>query len=96
MTQKDILNFLDTHKDELRDKYSLVKVGLFGSYAKDLANEESDIDLYVEFENKSFKNVARVWNYFEEHLGKKIDLFYPHKNMRKSLKESIESEVIYG
>ncbi len=96
MTKAYILDFLKTHQSELKERYSLVQIGLFGSYAKDAANEESDIDLYAEFENKKFKNIAGLWNYLEEQLGKKIDLFYVHKNMRSSLKESIEREVIYG
>jgi len=96
MTKEYILDFLNTHRTELYERYGLVKVGLFGSYAKGNASEESDIDLYAEFENKKFKNIASAWNYFEEQFGKKIDLFYAHKNMRASLKKSIESEVIYG
>ena len=96
MTKKYILNFLKTHENELREKYSIVKVGLFGSYATGEETDESDIDLYAEFKDKKFKNIAGVWNYLEKELGKKIDLFYPHKNMRPSLKESIENEVIYG
>ncbi len=96
MTKTFILEFLKSHQNELRERYSLVKIGLFGSYAKGSANDESDIDLYAEFEEKKFKNIAGAWNYLEEQFGKKIDLFYAHKNMRPSLKESIEREVIYG
>ncbi len=44
----------------------------------------------------NFRNIAGAWNYLEEAFGKKVDLFYSHKNMRPSLKESIENEVIYG
>jgi predicted nucleotidyltransferase len=96
LTKDLILNFFTDHKDELREKYSLVKVGLFGSYAKGSATLESDIDIYAEFEDKKFKNIAGAWNYFEEAFGTKIDLLYPHKNMRDSLKQNIEREVIYG
>ena len=95
MTKYEILNFLKTHQNELKEKYSLVKIGLFGSYAKGTATDDSDIDLYAEFEEKKFRNIAGAWNYLEQEFGKKIDLFYPHKNMRPSLKESIEKEVIY-
>ncbi len=96
MTKTYILNFLKTHKDELKEKYGLLDIGLFGSYAKGTENENSDIDFYVKFKDKKFKNIAGVWNYLESAFGKKIDLFYPHKNMRRSLKENIENEVIYG
>jgi len=96
MTKIDIMNFLQSHKEELREKYGLIKIGLFGSYAKDCATEDSDIDLYVEFKEKKFKYIAGAWNYLEEHFGKKVDLYYSHKNKRKALKDSIEQEVIYG
>jgi len=96
MTKSEIIYFLKTHQEELKERYSLVKIGLFGSYAKDQATQESDIDLYAEFEEKKFKNIAGAWNYLEAALGKKIDLVYFHKNMRPSLKESIERDVIYG
>jgi len=96
MTKAYILDFLKTHKNELKQQYGLLEIGLFGSYAKGTENENSDIDLYAEFKDKKFKNIAGAWNYLELELGKKIDLFYPHKNMRPSLKESIENEVIYG
>jgi len=95
MTKTDIFNFLNTNKNELRDNFSLIHIGLFGSYAKDTATNESDIDLYAEFEIKKFKNIAGAWNFIENGLGAKIDLFYPHKNMRQALKKNIEKEVIY-
>jgi predicted nucleotidyltransferase len=96
MTRAYILEFLRTHQGELKERFGLVRIGLFGSYAHDRANDNSDIDLYAEFENKKFKNIAGVWNYLEEQLGKKVDLFYSHKNMRSSLKENIENDVLYG
>lgn len=52
VTKELILEFFVNHKDELRERYSLVKVGLFGSYAKGVATPESDIDIYAEFEDK--------------------------------------------
>lgn len=96
MHKDDIIGFLHEHKDELLEKFSIVRIGLFGSYAKGSATDESDIDLYAEFKEKKFRNIAGAWNYLENSLGKKIDLFYPHDNMRIDLKKSIEKEVIYG
>ena len=96
MTKSDIIHFLQMHKNELYEKYGLIKIGLFGSYAQGCFNDESDIDIYAEFKEKKFKYIAGTWNYLEKNLEKKVDLFYPHKNMRKSLKESIEKEIIYG
>ena len=96
MTKEEILLFLQEHKEELHEKYSLIKIGLFGSYAKGCSTDKSDIDIYAEFEEKKFKNIAGTWTFLEKNLEKKVDLFYPHKNMRKALKDSIEKETIYG
>jgi len=96
MTRQDILNFLSEHREEMNERFSLIRIGLFGSYARGDADADSDIDLYADFEEKKFKNIAGAWNYLEAALGKKIDLLYPHNNMRMSLKKSIEKEVVYG
>ena len=37
VTKELVLDFFVNHKDELREKYSLVEVGLFGNYAKGAA-----------------------------------------------------------
>jgi hypothetical protein len=96
MTKADILHFLSEHKEELHQRYGLTKIGLYGSYANGTSTEMSDIDIYAEFEEKKFKYIAGAWNYLEQNLEKKVDLFYPHKNMRKALRDSIEDEIIYG
>ena len=96
LTKEDILCFLREHKEELREKYGLTKIGLFGSYANGCSTDKSDIDVYAEFEERKFKYIAGTWTFLEKNLEKKVDLFYPHKNMRKALKDTIEKETIYG
>ena len=54
MKREDILNFLSNNKKSL-NKYGVKNVALFGSYVKDTATKESDIDFLVEFK-KSKKN----------------------------------------
>jgi len=93
--QKDyILITLKQLFPKLKDKYSVKKIGLFGSFANDKATSKSDIDIYVEFQNKNFDNVTGCWNYLEEVFHKKIDLIYPHKYSKNI--ENIKNKVIYG
>ena len=96
MTKEEILDVLKSHREELRQRYDIVKIGLFGSYAKESAGPESDIDIYVEFGKRTLHNVAGAWNYLEEKLGKKVDLFYPHENVRPHMRESIGRETLFG
>jgi hypothetical protein len=96
MTKEYILTFLKEHKDELHQKYSITDIGLFGSYVAGTATDDSDIDLYANFEKKTFRNIAGAWSFLEASLHKKIDLLHQHKNMRPSLKHSIEDTIAYG
>ena len=52
MTRDQILDFLHQHKQEMHDRFGVVKVGLFGSYARGEAREDSDIDIAVELEGE--------------------------------------------
>lgn len=95
-TKESILHTITLNRDALEQKYGLQKIGLFGSYAKDCANDASDIDIYAEFATPKFHNIAGAWNALESLLGKKVDLFYPHKNMRETLFQNIQREVVFG
>ena len=70
-TIKEIRNILQ----EICDKYSISKAGIFGSYAKGNATEKSDIDLLVEF-NDSF-DLYKYNEFIEElnaYFNKNIDV----------------------
>ena len=96
MTKNDILNELSKNKDYIQEHFEVEKIGLFGSYAKDKATSQSDIDIYVEFRHKTFDNLAGLWNYLEELYHKKIDLFHKHKNNNQVIMSNIQKDVIYG
>ncbi len=96
MTKNDILETLKKEKSYLQETYEVDKIGLFGSYAKDTQTQDSDIDIYVEFKHKTFRNIAGLWVYLEEIYNKKIDLLHKHKRSKGAIFESIQKEVIYG
>jgi len=50
LSKNEILAFLSEHKVALFAEYQLVKIGLFGSFARNEITEESDIDIIVEFQ----------------------------------------------
>jgi len=51
MTKNEILTFLKDKKAYLQQHFGVISIGLFGSYARGEANEESDIDIAVEIES---------------------------------------------
>ena len=95
-TTIDILNKLNQHKKILTQNYSVITIGIFGSYATGNATEDSDIDIYTVVQDRSFQNIASLWNYLEKIFNKKVDLFYLHNNINPSLHKKIQNEIIYG
>ena len=66
MTKDEILITLEKEKPYLQEKYGVEKIGLFGSYARNEATQESDIDIYVELKENRFMLLAGLWNYLDD------------------------------
>ena len=49
MTVEEIRKILREHKDELRKKYGVLEIGIFGSYVRGEQEKDSDVDILVEF-----------------------------------------------
>jgi predicted nucleotidyltransferase len=43
MTRDEILDFLRQHKQEMHDRFGVIKIGLFGSYVRGDAREDSEV-----------------------------------------------------
>lgn len=94
MTKEDILNFLRIHKQELQNNFSLTKIGLFGSYAKDMAHENSDIDIVIESNKKDFFLREDLKEYLESNFKLPVDVGYID-SIRTYYKNKIEKDIIY-
>ncbi len=81
MTTKSKLNrdtvvaILQKHKEVLRGRFGVTDISLFGSFARDEATEESDIDVIVKFEcEPSFSTYFGAQVYLQELFGRDVDL----------------------
>ena len=69
----EILSTLAGHAATLR-RYSVRRLGLFGSAARGEAQEASDLDFVVEFEEKTFDNYMELKFFLESLFGRSVDL----------------------
>ncbi|CAA6817677.1 MAG: DNA polymerase beta domain protein region [uncultured Sulfurovum sp.] len=97
MTKSDILFYLSQHKEEFFQKFGLVKLGLFGSFVREEAHEDSDIDIIIELD----KNVTDVYRKklalkkeLESYFNKKVDIAR-EKYLKPLARQSIGNDVIY-
>lgn len=70
-----ILQTLSEHEQQLAD-YGVKQIGLFGSYVRNEATDNSDIDLLVDIqrERKTLKNILALNDYLEDLFKTKVDL----------------------
>ncbi len=96
MTGQEIIEFLQKNVNIL-NKFGVKSIALFGSYAKDNANGNSDIDLLVEFNpgEKTFDNYMDLKFYLEDNLNKDVDLVIKDR-IKKELKEDILGSAKYA
>ena len=94
MTNKNhIITFLKQNKQQIQDKYKVNKIALFGSFARDEATENSDIDILVDM-TPSFDNFFDLKYFLEDEFKTKVDLG-KEKNMRLFIKNKIQKDLIY-
>jgi len=90
----DIIEILKKHKDIIQKKYTVKKIGIFGSYAKGTQKKSSDIDILVEHETPTYNNFIDLAFYLEELYGKKIDLITV-KGLSPYIFPYVEKEVVW-
>jgi hypothetical protein len=95
LTRDDILRTLRVEKPLMREKYGVLEIGLFGSYATGTPNQESDIDLLVDFEAPRFDHLAGLQLFLENEFNKKIEIVRKGKNLKNRFLQKIEGKVIY-
>ncbi|MBE0496988.1 MAG: nucleotidyltransferase family protein [Campylobacterales bacterium] len=95
MTKEEILTFLREHKDELRQKYAVTEIGLFGSYARGTAHQNSDIDLAIVTTKKDFFVREDLREYLQKSFKVSVDVGY-FDSFRDFYKQKIAKEILYA
>lgn len=94
ITGKEILKKLSELKPILIRDYSVKEIGLFGSFSDDSHQEDSDIDLLVEFERPIGWKYFSLEIYLENTFGRNIDLV-TRNALKEQIKDSILNQVKY-
>ena len=93
-TIEEIKNILNENKDYFTEKYNVNNFLLFGSYAKNLQTEESDIDLLVNFTKPvDMFDFVDLQEYLTKIFNKKIDLGTVN-GLKSFVKDSILKEAL--
>jgi predicted nucleotidyltransferase len=88
----EVLKILSSKKKFLSKAFGVTDLAVFGSYAKNEQNDNSDIDIYVGMKNdfKTFDNFMDLKFFLEEILiNKKVDLV-----TKESIREEFKTKVL--
>ncbi len=93
--KKELIDSLLLHQDDIKF-FGVKKLGIFGSFVKDKAQENSDVDFYVEFfeGKKNFDTFMELVDLLESITGRNIELITP-QSLSKYIGPYILKEVEY-
>jgi predicted nucleotidyltransferase len=95
MAKNTVLNSIRIHKKELKEKFTVRRIGVFGSLAREDADRESDVDILVEFDQPTFDHYMDLKFFLEQLLNAEVDLVMAD-TVKPRLRPYISQEVIYA
>ncbi len=90
------MDVLRSNKAYFEKKMGVRRIGLFGSYAKDMQTYDSDVDIFIDLPNADYKAMLTILEILENDLGKKIDLIRKGPHIRETFLHTLEQETIYA
>ena len=91
----EILRIIREKQPELTARFTVCRIGLFGSFVRNNAGPASDVDILVELKEPTFDHYMDLKFYLEELLHRQVDLVL-HDAIKPRLKTIIEQEVVYA
>ena len=90
-----ILDKLKALKTEIKERYKVKTIGLFGSIARGDSKKSSDIDVLIEFDsNADFLDRIGLELFLEDHLARKVDIV-SKRLLKGDTERRVLSEVAY-
>ena len=95
MKRNDILRTLVRFRDLRQDEFGIVRIGVFGSVARDEITDISDVDVVVELDRPDLLTLVGIKQELEDLLHRSVDVVRYRERMNAYLKRRIEQEAVY-
>jgi len=95
LTTPELQRQLHEFKEQRGDEFHLTALGYFGSYAREEARKDSDVDIVFDTTRPNLWTTSILRQDLEEWLGRRVDVIQLHKYMRPNFRERVEREAIY-
>jgi predicted nucleotidyltransferase len=96
LTLENIINHLEEKKSLLKDKFGVIRIGVFGSFAEKKQTALSDIDMVVEIEKskRDIHSFLQLKRFLEEEFSRNVDLGFEN-SLKPIIREKIREKIIY-
>ena len=94
-TASNLLGEISRMQAELNERFTVTRIGVFGSFARGDETPESDVDIIVELAEPTFDHYMDLKFRLEEVLQRPVDLVMAD-TVKPRLKQIIEQEVVYA
>ncbi len=95
LSREQLKMLLKAFIEKQGEEYHLSKIGFFGSYARNQATAESDVDIIFETNRPNLFATVGMKQDLEALLGRPVDVIRLHPNLRPNFRARIEKEAIY-
>lgn len=94
-TLEEIKKLIGQYKQELKEKFKVKEIGIFGSTIRGEQRQTSDIDLLVDFKDEAdLFDLMGLGLFLEEKLNQRVDVV-PKRAIREEIKDRVLKEVVY-
>lgn len=93
--QEQLKTLLKAFKDQNADKYHLRALGYFGSYARNEATQDSDVDVVFDTDAPNLFMTVVMKEDLEALLGRRVDVLQLGGLSNPRLKARVEREAVY-
>ena len=94
MDRDEVLAALRQHKQALREQFDVTGLALYGSFARDQADAQSDVDVLVEFGNPpDWRRYFGAQAYLEDLFERPVDMSTVGE-VRSEIRPYVEQDVI--
>ena len=90
-----ILSLLKVYYLYNKDKYGIERIGLFGSFARDEAKADSDVDIIISLAKPNLLAYSIISRQLQTIFGRSVDLISSKALLKDSFRANLEKEVIY-
>ena len=92
---QDCIKMLSDFKSTFAQEFGIIKIGIFGSVARNENTENSDIDIVVEVKKPSLQLMYELKEALKQLFKCEVDLVRFRDSLRPLLKSNIQKDVIY-